>query len=293
MGHTRFIAEVSSNHHKDLNRCKDFIAASADIGCDAVKFQLFKIDNLFAPEILAVSEQHRSRREWELPVEFLPELRKCCDDHTIEFSCTPFYLEAVDQLAPYVHFFKIASYELLWTDLLAACAESGLPIVLSTGMASLEEIDRAVATLSKHGAKQVTLLHCVSAYPTPISDCNLSVLGSYRDRYNTQVGWSDHSVSPAVLSRAVHHWQADTIEFHLDLDREGAEYQSGHCWLPEEIAPIIAAAKSSSAIDGTATKQLAASEAPDREWRADPLDGLRPLASCRTRFAHSITKSNS
>jgi N-acetylneuraminate synthase len=225
---TFFISEVSSNHHRDLQRCVEFIETSARIGCDAVKFQLFKIDELFAPEILARSETHRKRRDWELPVSFIPELKQCCDANRIQFSCTPFYLKAVEELAPYVNFFKIASYELLWTDLLVACARTGLPVIVSTGMATLTEIDQAVATLRGAGANDITLLHCVSAYPTPVHECNLAVLGSFRARYGVKVGWSDHSVAPAVINRAVHKWAADAVEFHLDLDAQGEEYAAGH-----------------------------------------------------------------
>jgi len=96
----KFIAEVSSNHHQDIKRCLDFIDSAATSGCQAVKFQLFKIEQLFAPEILAKSEKHRNRKEWELPLEFLPELAKHSNDKGVQFSCTPFYLEAVQQLKP-------------------------------------------------------------------------------------------------------------------------------------------------------------------------------------------------
>ena len=93
-----FIAEVSSNHSKSLERCLDFIDTSAEIGCDSVKFQLFKIDQLFAPEILSRSKKHRDRSDWELPSEFLPVIHQRCVEKKIQFGCTPFYLEAVIEL---------------------------------------------------------------------------------------------------------------------------------------------------------------------------------------------------
>ncbi|MFB2659248.1 N-acetylneuraminate synthase family protein [Shewanella mangrovisoli] len=282
-----FIAEVSSNHHRDLQRCIEFIKTAADIGCDAVKFQLFKIEELFAPEILSKSEVHRKRKEWELPVSFLPELKQSCDQYGIQFSCTPFYLDAVAELAPYVDFYKIASYELLWTDLLVACAKTGKPIVLSTGMATIDEIDHAVKTLQESGASDISLLHCVSAYPTPEHECNLAVLNSFRNRYQVKVGWSDHTVSSAVINRAVHRWQADVVEFHLDLDETGDEYAAGHCWLPQQIAAVIQEIKRAEIIDGSSIKQFVASEASDREWRADPHDGLRPMKHQREKFGVS------
>ena len=286
-----FIAEVSSNHHRDLERCLNFIDKSAEIGCDAVKFQLFKIDKLFAPEILDVSEHHRKRSEWELPTSFLPELTKRCHEKGIQFSCTPFYIEAVEELLPYVDFYKIASYELLWDELLIACAKTGKPVVLSTGMATLDEISHAVTILKKAGCDAPVLLHCVSGYPTPVEQCNLAAIETIRNALKCQVGWSDHSVSPVVLNRAMGHWDAQVIEFHLDLDKHGEEYGAGHCWLPEQIAPVIRNIRESFSADGTGIKSPVDVEMDDREWRADPVDGLRPMQSIRKKFVLSHTKT--
>src|SRR5580698_2201373 len=169
-----FIAEASSNHGRDLTRAKAFVDAAADAGCDAVKFQLFKIDRMFAPEILAESPKHRARAEWELPLSHLGPLAEHCSTRKIQFSCTPFYLEAVAELAPFVDFYKVASYELLVTDLLKACARTGKPLVVSTGMSTMDEITAAAATLKEAGADDLTLLHCVSAYPTPAGEANLA-----------------------------------------------------------------------------------------------------------------------
>jgi N-acetylneuraminate synthase len=280
-----FIAEVSSNHQVNLQRCFDFIDTAARIGCGAVKFQLFKIDQLFAPEILARSEAHRQRKAWELPVEFLPELAQRCREQKIQFSCTPFYLQAVTELEPHVDFYKIASYELLWDELLQSCAATGKPVVLSTGMATLDEIAHAVQVLRTAEAKELTLLHCVSGYPAPAQDCNLAAIETLRNEFSCPVGWSDHSASPAVVSRAVNRWQADMVEFHLDLDGKGAEYAAGHCWLPDEIGAVISDAGLAKIADGSGVKQPTNSEAADRDWRADPEDGLRPLKKLRQSFS--------
>jgi len=276
-----FIAEASSNHGRDLARALAFVDAAADAGCDAVKFQLFKIERMFAPEILARSAKHRARREWELPRAHLAPLAERCLARGIQFSCTPFYLEAVEELRPFVAFYKVASYELLVSDLLKACAQTGKPVVLSTGMATMEEIESAALTLKDAGASDITLLHCVSAYPTPAAEANLSAIASIREATGCAVGWSDHTRRPAVIERAVHHWGARAVESHLDLDGEGAEYAAGHCWLPEEIAPVIARIRESLVADGTGFKGPQPSELSDREWRADPSDGMRPLRSVR------------
>src|SRR3984957_12253962 len=206
-----FIAEASSNHGRDLDRARAFVDAAADSGCDAVKFQLFKIDRMFAPEILAQSPKHRARVEWELPLAHLAPLAEHCSARKIQFSCTPFYVEAVAELAPFVDFYKVASYELLVGDLLKACAATGKPVILSTGMATMDEIVTAAHTLQRGGAKDVTLLHCVSAYPTPAAEANLSAIAAIRAATGLPVGWSDHTRRPAVIERAVHHWGASAV----------------------------------------------------------------------------------
>jgi len=278
---TKFIAEVSSNHHSDLKRCFEFIDAAAVAGCQAVKFQLFKIDQLFSREILARSETHRKRREWELPLSFIPDLANRCKQVGVEFSCTPFYLGAVGELEPYADFYKIASYELLWDDLLEACANTGKPIVLSTGMATISEIQHAVDVLRTNGCVALTLLHCNSAYPTPYAEANLSAIQTIRDQTGCAVGWSDHTVEPAVLHRAVHRWGVRLIEFHLDLDGLGEEYATGHCWLPDQISKVIKDINKGFEADGLGVKEPMPSELTDRQWRADPTDGLRPLKAIR------------
>lgn len=283
-----FVAEVSSNHHRDLDRCLAFIDTAAEIGCRAVKFQLFKVRELFAPEALEKREELRRREAWELPAEFLPKLAARCRASGIGFACTPFYLDAVEELRPHVDFYKIASYELLWKDLLRACARTGKPVVLSTGMADMGEIREAVQTLADAGCRDLTLLHCVSGYPVPPEECNLAAIETLRSSFRgspcesfLKFGWSDHSVSPAVIHRAVHRWGAEMIEFHLDLEGGGDEFSAGHCWLPGRIRPVIQSVRVALRTDGTGEKVPAPSEREDREWRTDPVDGLRPLRGTR------------
>jgi len=297
-----FVAEISSNHNQDLNRCLAFIEKAAAIGCDAVKFQLFSIKELFAPTILVNSAEHRKRKAWELPLDFLPILHENCLANDILFGCTPFYLKAVDKLFPYVDFYKIASYELLWNDLLSACAKTGKPIVLSTGMATLDEVKKGVNVLLDNGCHDLTLLHCISGYPTPHTECNLAAIENLKKEiHNLQslrgadttgpeapirisYGWSDHSVNSGVVFRAVHRWGADLVEFHLDLDGRGDEYSGGHCWLPHQIETVILSVREGFQADGSGKKVPSPSELSDRDWRADPQDGLRPMLNIREKW---------
>ena len=279
-----FIAEVSSNHGRDLERSLATIDAAAAAGCDAVKFQLFRIDELFAPEILEASEEHRRRREWELPVEFIPDLAARCRQKGVQFGCTPFYLDAVAELLPHVDFYKVASYELLWDELVAACATTGKPLILSTGMATMDEIEHAVEVARTAGAEEPTVLHCTSAYPTPPDEANLGAIATIRDAFGTRVGWSDHTADPAVILRAIHRWGAEVVEIHIDLDGTGAEFEPGHCWLPHQIESLVSGVRRGMGADGTGVKEPAAAEERDRLWRADPGDGLRPFQEIRDGF---------
>jgi N-acetylneuraminate synthase len=280
----RFIAEVSSNHHGDLARSLAFVDAAADAGCSDVKFQLFRIRELFAPEAIRAKPELLKREAWELDPDFLAPIADRCRARNVAFGCTPFYLEAVAQLAPHVDFFKVASYELLWEDLLRACAETGKPVILSTGMANIDEVGHAVSVLRSGGCADPTLLHCVSGYPTPIAECNLAAIATMRDAFQCRVGWSDHSVSPAVLYRAIHTWGATTVEFHLDLDGTGDEFKTGHCWLPYDIGAVIRTVADGFAADGNGDKVPAATEKVELGWRADPSDGLRPTLAVRSRL---------
>ncbi len=277
-----FVAEVSSNHHRDLGRALAFVETAARIGCATVKFQLFRVDELFAPEILAKSPMHRARAQWELPEAFLAPLAARSRALGIQFACTPFSLRAVDVLQPHVDFYKIASYELLWDDLLRACAATGKPVAIATGMATIDEVVRAANVLRNAGCAEPVVMHCTSGYPTPVDQCNLAAIDTIRSATGARAGWSDHSVSPAVIHRAVHRWRAEMVEFHLDLDGKGAEFSAGHCWLPEQIAPVIEAIRAGFSADGAGDKLPVAAEIADRPWRTDPADGLRPMRSIRS-----------
>ncbi len=282
-----FIAEVSSNHARNLDRCQQFVDTAAEIGCDAVKFQLFRVQELFSPEILAKSPRHRARTAWELPEEFLEPIAKRCRLRGIEFVCTPFFLEAVALLRPHVDRYKVASYELLWHELIRACTATGKPLLLSTGMATLEEIAAAVTAAQEGGgpATDLTLLHCVSGYPTPAVEANLAALETMGRACGVPVGWSDHTVRPAVIQRAVHRWGAVAVEFHLDLDGTGDEFITGHCWLPEAAGAMIAGIREALGSDGSGEKRPMPAEQPDRDWRADPTDGLRPMKPLRASWS--------
>jgi sialic acid synthase SpsE len=281
MSNPLFVAEVSSNHNHDLERCLEFVRVAANIGCDAVKFQVFHIDQLFAPEALKAKPQLNARRAWELPVSYLPVIKKECEKEHIQLGCTPFDIGSVYDIAPYVDFIKVASYSLLDWNLLRTCANANKQIVISTGGGDDYEIGDAI-WVTKRYKPDVTLLHCVSRYPTPVDQCNLAYIDTLRALWGVKVGWSDHSRNAAVIYNAVICHNASMVEFHFDLDGSGEEYTMGHCWLPTEIQPVIEGCRTLNIANGDSHKgTFSLGEQAERLWRADPSDGLRPLKRIR------------
>lgn len=287
---TQFIAEICSNHNGNLDRALALIETARKIGCDGVKFQLFRVDQLFAPELRAHPDfpDLEMRRRWELPLAWLPQLAAACQELDLLFGCTPFYLEAVAELAPYVDFFKVASYELLWTELLAKIlADTDKHVFMSCGMATMAEIK---ATIYKQAVdcwevpERITLLHCISQYPAKPEDCHLSFIDRLRSEINIAgVGYSDHSVKAGVIQRAIHRWGAQVVEFHLDLDdKEGDEYIEKHCWTVSQMQPVIQQVNDGLAADGG--WRYDPTQNSERHFRADPDDGLRPMRYMRERL---------
>ncbi|MDA9085120.1 N-acetylneuraminate synthase family protein [Candidatus Pelagibacter sp.] len=281
-----FIAEISSNHNKSLKRTFSLIDSAKKNGFNSVKFQLFKINELFSQEILENSYEHRKRTKWELPLDFIPKISKYCKQKKIKFGCTPFYLEGVNFLKDYVDFFKISSYELLWDKLLIECSKTNKPIIISTGMATLNEVSKAVKILKKTGNKKITVMHCVSAYPADYKFANLSVIEKLRKKLKVNIGWSDHTVNSNVIMRAIYKWNVKDIELHYDLeDKKGFEFKGGHCWLPHNAFEMISNINEGIFSDGKDTKKPTASELNDRNWRTDPIDGLRPFIKIRKKWS--------
>lgn len=282
----RFIAELGSNHNRDAERAFRLIDACADAGCAAAKIQVFHIEDLFTAEVRAARPELEARRAWEFPMDLLDPLADRCAARGLQLGATPFGLWAVEPLAARCDFLKVASYELLWHDLIRACAATGLPLLVSTGMATLDEVVAAVDVAREAGAEDLTLLHCVSGYPTPPEQTNLAAIATLRDATGCPVGWSDHSVSPAVVRRAVRRWGATDIELHVDLEGEGHE-AGEHNWEPHDLRVLIASLRDPASepehdvLDGDGRKAPMPVELPDVPWRADPSDGLRPLLTTR------------
>ena len=287
----KFIAEISSNHNQSLERCKKFIDIASNIGCYAIKFQLFKIEELFSNEVLKKKKSHRERKKWELPIEYLPVLSSYSKKRGLKFGCSPFYIDAVKILKPYVDFFKIASYELLWSDLFYECIKTRKKLIFSTGMATQTEIIKVLKLFKNRKFKNFSIMRCNSSYPTTYKDANLKsikklkiITKKFFPNNKNEIGWSDHSCSPAIIYRAINKFDAELVEFHLDIDKKGKEFNGGHCWLPSEISDVIKNVNLGMISDGNGIIKPSKSEKNEKNWRADPSDGLRPLKFIRKKI---------
>ena len=284
----KYIAEISSNHNSSLIRCKKFIDIAKISGFDSVKFQLFKIEKLFHNSILKKSKKHRLRKKWELSESFLPKLSLHAKKKGLNFGCTPFFYDAVEILEPYVDFFKIASYELLRLDLIERCIQTKKHIIFSIGMANQKEVIEVLKLFKKKKYDNFSIMACSSIYPTAPNECNLNNIRTLRNLTNKigfkkkiKIGWSDHSKSEAVLYRAFHKFNIDMLEAHIDLDGKGYEYKSRHCWLPDEILKVFNNVNQGKIADGKNKIIPRKREKSERNWRADPVDGLRPIRKIR------------
>lgn len=284
----KWIAEISSNHNKSWRRTLKLIREAKEIGCDAVKFQLFNTEKLYAPEF---KTQINKMRKWALPRAFIPEIKNYCNGLNIEFGCSVFDLESLDFVKDYVDWLKIGSYELLYTDLIEAVIKTEKPWILSTGMENfnakgypnfsddyMKNIRVAFWMRREcHEPASMTILYCNSNYPSRPKDCNLYNIKKIMEYFPGTIGWSDHTVEPGTIYKAIT-LGAEVIEFHFDLnDRKGFESEIGHCWQSDKIAEVIRNVK----IGEIACQKNDTNETEARKWRTCPSDGLRPLQEFR------------
>lgn len=220
-GRPYIVAEVNSSHNGNMNLAKEMIDAAVEIGADCVKFQSWSVESLYSKTYY--DENPIAKRfvtKFALAPEQLKELAEYCRERGIQFSSTPYSEEEVDYLVdeckvPYI---KIASMELNNPKFLQYIGSKNVPVVLSTGMSDIEEVDKAVKVLEDAGVTQMVILHCVSIYPTVLTTLNLNNIIGLRERYpNYPIGFSDHTVGDAAAVAATA-LGVGLLEKHLTLD---------------------------------------------------------------------------
>lgn len=228
-GHPTFvIAEAGINHNGDLGLARDLVQAAKHANVDAVKFQTFTASGIMT-ETAGVAAHLEAGAGREDVYSFVKRvsldgsahemLWRECEDVGISFLSSPFSIESVELLEDLgVAAYKGASGELDNLPLLACMAQTRKPIILSTGMGTLAEVDRALETIAANGGSQVVLLHCTSNYPTNPSDANLRAIETLAHAFDVPVGYSDHTIGNVIPLAAVARG-ADVIEKHFTLDR--------------------------------------------------------------------------
>jgi sialic acid synthase SpsE len=243
------IAEAGANHNRDLGIARELIDVAADAGADAVKFQVYTGKALYSSKtprfryLEGVSDKDTQEilDDAALPREWLPELAAHCEARGITFFATPFDGDAVDELAAVgVPAFKIASFELVDLELIAAAARKGLPLILSTGMATYGEIEDALDAAVAAEATEVSLLRCASLYPAQPSIMNLRAMATMREAFGVPVGLSDHTEGISVPTGAAA-LGMDLLEKHFTLDRGMPGPDHPFAIEPDELRALIAA----------------------------------------------------
>jgi sialic acid synthase SpsE/2'-5' RNA ligase len=239
------IAEISSNHLGEMSVAKAHIDAAVEAGCDAVKFQSWTWQSLFNQEFLDANPTATAKGmpEVGLEAQYLKlalsyedhvELKKYCDEKGIIFSSSVFSKKEVDMLVEVgAPFLKIASMDLTNDELLSYAASKGIPLVVSTGMATLSEIAHAVDVIRRAGNEEFVLMHCVSIYPAPAKNVNLNNIKMLKQTFKVPVGFSDHTKDPefAIASIAV---GACVIESHFMLE-DGNYRDQGVSLVPSQM----------------------------------------------------------
>ena len=244
------VAEISGNHHHAFEQAAALVREAARAGVDAVKLQTYTaatmtIDSGAAMFRVGEGSPWTGRRLYELyeeahtPWEWHAPLQKIAADQGIALFSTPFDESAVDFLESlHVPAYKIASFELVDTPLLARVARTGKPVILSTGMATEGEIREAVESLRGAGCHELMLLRCASAYPAQPADIHLRAMPTLADSFGVDVGLSDHTLDPVVAVAAVA-LGASLVEKHLTLDRSLGGPDATFSLEPRELAELV------------------------------------------------------
>lgn len=241
-GRPYFVAEVNSSHNGNVEVAKQMIDAAAKAGCDCVKFQSWSAESLYSQSYYKDNPiAKRIVAKFSLSAEQLKDMAAYAREKKIDFSSTPYSCEEVDFLidvcnAPFV---KVASMDLNNLKYLRYIAKKGVPIVLSTGMSTMDEIKRAVKTIEAEGNSQICLLHCISIYPPEFDTIHLNNIVGLREVFpDYPIGFSDHShgVEMAVAATTL---GAALIEKHLTLDCKKIGMDNQMATEPEEMAQMV------------------------------------------------------
>jgi pseudaminic acid synthase len=271
------IAEVSANHHQEFDQAVKIVRAAKEAGADAVKLQTYTPDTMTIactrPEFRIQGTIWDGRNLHDLygeaytPWDWQPRLKQIANDLGLDLFSSPFDATAVDFLEEMnVPAHKLASFELVDIPLIQKMARTGKPLIMSTGMATVEEIEEAVQTARQAGATQIALLKCTSAYPSAPEEMNLRTIPELSQRFAVPVGLSDHTLGTAVPVAAVA-LGACIIEKHLTLSRSEPGPDSAFSLEPQEFKAMVDAVRVAEKAVGEINFGIGAKEAASRVFR--------------------------
>ena len=299
MQNVLIIAEAGVNHNGSLERAKQMALAAKNAGADVVKYQT-AVPELVVSKFAPKAEYQKAQtgdgesqlemiRRLHFGFEEHRQLKEYCDSIGIQYLSAPFDLPSVEFLKQLdLPFFKIPSGEITNLPLLEAVAAAQKPVILSTGMSTLPEIEDALAALENGGCPSVTLLHCNTEYPTPYEDANLLAMVELAEQFGVPVGLSDHTagwecdVAAAALGAAV-------IEKHFTLDKDlpGPDHKAS-LDVPQLAAMVAAVRRTQSAL-GTGHKAVSASEAKNKPVARKSIVAARPIRQGEEFTAGNLT----
>lgn len=253
------IAEIGNNHEGDAVLAREMADAALDAGAQAVKFQLINPLRLVNR---SQTQRVAQLTKYQLPIKVFADIADRTRSRGGMFMISAFDLESLAAITPHLDAIKIASGDLNFTPLLSSAAATGKPLILSTGMSSLDEIKEAVGTISRNlpGQKTVAsslaILHCVSLYPTPLGQANLQAIRMLREAFNLEVGYSDHTLGIEAAVAAVS-LGARIIEKHFTLNKNQSAFRDHALSAdPPELKRLAEVMQSFDAMMGTGEKAL-------------------------------------
>lgn len=292
------IAEAGINHNGDIEIAKTLVRAAKESGANVVKFQTAKINSLVSKNAKMADYQKKNMGKEEsqkemlskllLPFDSFVVLAGYCREIGIQFLSTPFDIESIHFLKSLVAFWKVPSGEITNYPYLVEIAKTGMPVIMSTGMSELSEIDDAMKVLKDNGCSDITLLHCNTQYPTPYEDVNLLAMNTLKERYGVPVGYSDHTngIEVSIAAAAL---GAEVIEKHVTLDKtmEGPDHKAS--LEPYELKTMVCSIRNIEKALGSVEKTTSRSEMPNKVVARKSIVAKREIAAGETLSEDNIT----
>ena len=289
--HTFIISEAGSNwkcgsYEDDLNQAKKMIKVAAKSGTDAVKFQTFRSETLYAPDAgkvnyfqeMDIKSVNDLIEFLTMPDEMIPELAEYCNQQGVLFMSTPFSVEDAKRINPCVSIHIVASFEINHVKLLENLAQTKKPILISTGASTIKEIDFAVSLVKDKGNPPIALMQCTSSYPAPLESLNLKVIPEIKSRYKVPVGFSDHSVDPIIGPLLAVGLGATILEKHFTLDKSLKGPDHPFSLNPKELTDMIAAIRKADKAKGTGQKEILKEEIELRRFGKRAIQAIKNIS---------------